>query len=158
MVSLLHALIILFLCPASLRTCRLQTRYVARMLHDATPECSVLVYYHETVGNITYNTRVCKLTSRAVRHVVLHFLQFVHGKTLLAALATSGRQLILISTLKFSSLKFAHELLPEGCWLSITCVQFNFLAFIQFSELITWMCYKLDPPTYKEVHGCCASY
>ena len=48
---------------ASLRTCSLQTRCVGKMLHDATP--NVVCYCHETVGNNTYNTRVCKLTSNS---------------------------------------------------------------------------------------------
>jgi hypothetical protein len=37
------------------------------------------------------------------------------------------------------SLKFAHGPSPECRWLPDTCVQIHFLAFIQSTELVTWI-------------------
>lgn len=115
------------------------------MLYNVAPNS--VRFYHEIVRNVTkisvltlYSIRVCKFMSRAMGNVALHLLQFIHGRTSVTALKTSGRLLILISTLKFSSLKFAHGPFLEGRGLPVTGVEFHFLAFIQFRELMTRLC------------------
>jgi hypothetical protein len=82
------------------------------MLHDAA--LNVVCYATKTAGNITYNTRVCKLTSRAVKARGAALSSVRSWKDVIGSLSNIRVAVNINKYSKFCSLKAAHGLLPEG--------------------------------------------